>query len=554
MTTWNALTRLPEIIAVLMKHGFTGYLKDLGLSEKIPFHKRGASEEKKEHVRGEELRAALEELGPTFMKLGQFISTRTDILSPEWTAPLSKLQSDAPPVPFNEIKQIIELESGGPLKDSFIEFNETPIGTASLGQVHRAVLYSGEKVAVKVRRPHIEAVVNQDIQVLRHLAMIAEKNSSLAQQFSVKETIDEFAASLLKEMNYRFEAAEALSVKEQIDNEWVYVPMIFPDYTTERVLVMELIDGKKLTPEAIEQISQQRRKELAEALAESVLEQVYVKGVFHADPHPGNLILLKDETLALIDFGNTGRLSEEMKQLLAECLFSLNDRDSASLSMAIQSLGTNREVDRKAMRRDLDVWMNTYLDRALQEVKMGTMFQELFALAAKHGIRVPREFIQVGQAFLKVEQTVAALDPDIRFNVILKETGQRLMWEQLHPKRLLRETRKFTRQVQISARKLPTVINETIRKWESGEPHLQINVKPDEGMMNRIERIAHMLVLSIMMLAFSIIIAGVIIGIKISGDHSQLTDNYTFQIVLFTAFVITILFLITIYMMWQKKK
>ncbi|WP_203362022.1 AarF/UbiB family protein [Bacillus sp. REN10] len=554
MTTWNALTRLPEIITVLMKHGFTGYLKDLGLSEKIPFHKRGEAEERKEHAKGEELRVAFEELGPTFMKLGQFMSTRTDILAPEWTVPLSKLQSDAPPIPFEEIKQIIEFESGGTLADTFVEFEETPIGTASLGQVHRAILHSGEKVAIKVRRPHIETVVNQDIQVLRHLAAIAEKNSALARQFSMKETIDEFAASLVKEMNYRLEAAEALSVKKQIDNRWIHVPAIFPDYTTERVLVMELVEGQKLTPETIAQINQQRRKELAEALAESVLEQVYVKGVFHADPHPGNLVLLKDDTLALIDFGNTGRLPEEMKQLLAECLFSLNDRDSVSLTMAIQSLGANREVDTKAMRRDLDAWMNTYLDRALQEVKMGTMFQELFALAAKHGIRVPREFIQVGQAFLKVEQTVSALDPDIRFNVILKDTGERLMWEQLHPKRLLRETRKLTRQVQISARKLPTVINETIRKWENGEPHLQMNIKPDEGMMNRIERIAHMLVLSIMMLAFSIIIAGIIIGIKISGDHSQLTDNYTFQIVLATAFMITMLFLITIYMMWRKKK
>ncbi|PAQ14353.1 hypothetical protein CD798_10810 [Bacillaceae bacterium SAOS 7] len=554
MTTWNALTRLPEIITILMRHGFTGYLKDLGLSEKIPFHKRGTTEEKKEHVKGEELRAAFEELGPTFMKLGQFISTRTDILSPEWTVPLSKLQSNAPPIPFDDIKQIIEFESGGPLESSFIEFDETPIGTASLGQVHRAVLYSGEQVAVKVRRPHIEMVVNQDIQVLRHLAAIAEKNSSLARQFSVKETIDEFAASLLKEMNYRLEAAEALSVKAQIDNEWIYVPAIFPDYTSERVLVMELVEGKKLTSETINQLSSQRRKELAEALAESVLAQVYVKGVFHADPHPGNLILLKNETLALIDFGNTGRLSEEMKQLLAECLFSLNDRDSVSLSLAIQSLGANREVDTKAMRRDLDTWMNTYLDRALQEVKMGTMFQELFALAAKHGIRVPREFIQVGQAFLKVEQTVSALDPDIRFNIILKDTGERLMWEQLHPKRLLRETRKLTRQVQLSARKLPTVLNETIRKWENGEPHLQMNIKPDDDMMSRIERIAHMLILSIMMLAFSIIIAGVIIGIKISGDNSQLTNVYTFQIVLSIAFLITILFLITIYMMWRKKK
>ncbi|WP_157843237.1 ABC1 kinase family protein [Bacillus sp. FJAT-42315] len=554
MTTWNALTRLPEIITILMRHGFTGYLKDLGLSEKIPFHKRGTTEEKKEHVKGEELRAAFEELGPTFMKLGQFISTRTDILSSEWTVPLSKLQSNAPPIPFDDIKQIIEFESGGPLESSFIEFDETPIGTASLGQVHRAVLYSGEQVAVKVRRPHIEMVVNQDIQVLRHLAAIAEKNSSLARQFSLRETIDEFASSLLKEMNYRLEAAEALSVKAQIDNEWIYVPAIFPDYTSERVLVMELVEGKKLTSETIHQLSSQRRKELAEALAESVLAQVYVKGVFHADPHPGNLILLKNETLALIDFGNTGRLSEEMKQLLAECLFSLNDRDSVSLSLAIQSLGANREVDTKAMRRDLDTWMNTYLDRALQEVKMGTMFQELFALAAKHGIRVPREFIQVGQAFLKVEQTVSALDPDIRFNVILKDTGERLMWEQLHPKRLLRETRKLTRQVQLSARKLPTVLNETIRKWENGEPHLQMNIKPDDDMMSRIERIAHMLILSIMMLAFSIIIAGVIIGIKISGDNSQLTNVYTFQIVLSIAFLITILFLITIYMMWRKKK
>lgn len=554
MTTWNSLTRLPEIITILMRHGFTGYLKDLGLSEKIPFHKRAATEEKKEHIKGEELRAAFEELGPTFMKLGQFISTRTDILSSEWIVPLSKLQSDAPPVPYDDIKQIIEFESGGPLESSFVEFDETPIGTASLGQVHRAVLHSGEQVAVKVRRPHIEMVVNQDVQVLRHLAAIAEKNSSLARQFSVKETIDEFAASLLKEMNYRLEAAEALNVKAQIDNEWIYVPAIFPDYTSERVLVMELVEGKKLTSEAINQINQQRRKELAEAIAESVLAQVYVKGVFHADPHPGNLILLKDETLALIDFGNTGRLSEEMKQLLAECLFSLNDRDSVSLSLAIQSLGANREVDTKAMRRDLDTWMNTYLDRALQEVKMGTMFQELFALAAKHGIRVPREFIQVGQAFLKVEQTVSALDPDIRFSVILKDTGERLMWEQLHPKRLLRETRKLTRQIQLSARKLPTVINETIRKWENGEPHLQMNIKPDDDMMSRIERIAHMLILSVMMLAFSIIIAGVIIGIKISGDNSQLTNTYTFQIVLSIAFLITILFLITIYMMWRKKK
>lgn len=544
----GTLRRAPEIVAVFAKHGFAGYIKDLGLAEKIPFTRRGVKEQ---NVKGEQLRRALEELGPTFMKLGQFLSTRTDLLPPSWTEPLAKLQNSAPAMPFEAIKQIVEIEAGQPLDDWLIYMEEMPLGAASIGQVHRAALKDGTEVAIKIRRPGIEPVIRNDVSILRQLASIAERNSELARQVSLKAIIDDFAAALGREMNYRMEAMEAEGVRDLMKEPRIYVPRIYPEWTTERMLVMEFVSGRSLRGDVINELHVEERQDLARALSETVLRQVFIDGIFHADPHPGNLLLLNDGRLGLIDFGNTGRLSEDMRHLLSDCLFALADRDAASLSILVLEMGARKPVDRRILQRDISRWMAGYLDIELADVQMGAMLQELFSVAGSHHITIPKDFVQVGQAFLKVEQTVIALDPGSSLSGMVRDMAHEVLMGRIHPKEMMRESRSFFRLFKMAATKLPGILNETLNEWEGGQPKLKMHLTADDNMMRRIERMASLIVLSVIMLAFSIIMAGIFVSM---GNQSPISGSNTYIIALITAVVMTILFMTVLYLMWRKIK
>lgn len=544
----GTLRRAPEIVAVFAKHGFAGYIKDLGLAEKIPFTRRGVKEQ---NVKGEQLRRALEELGPTFMKLGQFLSTRTDLLPPSWTEPLAKLQNSAPAMPFEAIKQIVEIEAGQPLDDWLIYMEEMPLGAASIGQVHRAALKDGTEVAIKIRRPGIEPVIRNDVSILRQLASIAERNSELARQVSLKAIIDDFAAALGREMNYRMEAMEAEGVRDLMKEPRIYVPRIYPEWTTERMLVMEFVSGRSLRGDVINELHEEERQDLARALSETVLRQVFIDGIFHADPHPGNLLLLNDGRLGLIDFGNTGRLSEDMRHLLSDCLFALADRDAASLSILVLEMGARKPVDRRILQRDISRWMAGYLDIELADVQMGAMLQELFSVAGSHHITIPKDFVQVGQAFLKVEQTVIALDPGSSLSGMVRDMAHEVLMGRIHPKEMMRESRSFFRLFKMAATKLPGILNETLNEWEGGQPKLKMHLTADDNMMRRIERMASLIVLSVIMLAFSIIMAGIFVSM---GNQSPISGSNTYIIALITAVVMTILFMTVLYLMWRKIK
>ncbi|OXS75080.1 ABC1 kinase family protein [Domibacillus enclensis] len=544
----GTLRRAPEIVAVFAKHGFAGYIKDLGLAEKIPFTRRGVKEQ---NVKGEQLRRALEELGPTFMKLGQFLSTRTDLLPPSWTEPLAKLQNSAPAMPFEAIKQIVEIEAGQPLDDWLVYMEEMPLGAASIGQVHRAALKDGTEVAIKIRRPGIEPVIRNDVSILRQLASIAERNSELARQVSLKAIIDDFAAALGREMNYRMEAMEAEGVRDLMKEPRIYVPRIYPEWTTERMLVMEFVSGRSLRGDVINELHAEERQDLARALSETVLRQVFIDGIFHADPHPGNLLLLNDGRLGLIDFGNTGRLSEDMRHLLSDCLFALADRDAASLSILVLEMGARKPVDRRILQRDISRWMAGYLDIELADVQMGAMLQELFSVAGSHHITIPKDFVQVGQAFLKVEQTVIALDPGSSLSGMVRDMAHEVLMGRIHPKEMMRESRSFFRLFKMAATKLPGILNETLNEWEGGQPKLKMHLTADDNMMRRIERMASLIVLSVIMLAFSIIMAGIFVSM---GNQSPISGSNTYIIALITAVVMTILFMTVLYLMWRKIK
>ncbi|OLN23864.1 hypothetical protein BTO30_02675 [Domibacillus antri] len=544
----GTLRRAPEIVAVFAKHGFAGYIKDLGLAEKIPFTRRGVKEQ---NVKGEQLRRALEELGPTFMKLGQFLSTRTDLLPPSWTGPLAKLQNSAPAMPFEEIQKIVEAEAGQPLDEWLMYMEEMPLGAASIGQVHRAALKDGTEVAIKIRRPGIEPVIRNDVSILRQLASLAERNSELARQFSLKAVIDDFATALGREMNYRMEALEAAGVREAMKEKRIYVPEIYPEWTTERMLVMEYVNGQPLRGDMIAGIEKEERQQLARALSETVLRQVFIDGIFHADPHPGNLLLLQDGRLGLIDFGNTGRLSDDMKHLLSDCLFALADRDAAALSMLVLEMGSRKPVDRRVLQRDISRWMAGYMDVELADVKMGAMLQELFTVAGSHHISIPKDFVQVGQAFLKVEQTVIALDPGSSLSGMVRDMAHEVLMGRIHPKEIMRESRSFIRLMKMAAGKLPGILNETLNEWEGGQPKLKMHITADENIMKRIERMASMIVLSVMMLAFSIVMAGIFVSMR---NQSPLTGTNAIHIGMVTALIMTIIFLVVIYLMWRKIK
>ncbi|GAE29823.1 ABC1 family protein [Halalkalibacter hemicellulosilyticusJCM 9152] len=281
--------------------------------------------DKKEGTRstGERIRKFLEELGPTFVKMGQLASTRPDLIPTDIIHELTKLQDEVPPFTSEEVFDIIESELGSSMSELFKEFHSQPLGSASIGQVHEALLHTGERVAVKVQRPHINQLIHTDLEILHELVEIADHRLEWAAKYRLKEVVEEFSQALIAELDYRREGRNGERIARQFDDDdTVHIPCVYWDYTTKKVLTMEFVEGVKLNHLESLREHDYDTKLLAERVTRSILQQILLEGFFHGDPHPGNIYALHDEVVAFMDFGMVGRLTSEMKQHLATLIIA----------------------------------------------------------------------------------------------------------------------------------------------------------------------------------------------------------------------------------------
>ncbi|QHS21443.1 AarF/ABC1/UbiB kinase family protein [Virgibacillus sp. MSP4-1] len=524
------MQRYREIVTAFSRNGFGFFVRELGLDTILSLPKRLIIRDKAENVhtktRGERVRLFLEELGPTFVKLGQVASTRPDLLPEDIIKELQKLQDDVPPFPYEEGKPIIERELGADVDEIFAVFEETPLAAASIGQVHYGVLKSGEKVAVKIQRPDIEERIKTDLEILLQLALMAELRIEWAAHYQVREMVEEFSRAILDELDYTKEGRNADKMARQFyDTPAIRIPDIYWDLSTKKVLTMEFVEGTKLNN--VDRLRDMGfdTKQLGERLTNAVLHQVLIEGFFHGDLHPGNISVQSGEVIIFMDFGLAGRITADMKDNFASLVIAMMRQNTDGVIRAITRMGlVPDDVDMNVLRADVDELREKYYDVSLSQISLGDAVNDLFDVANRHRIKLPSDLTLLGKTLLTLEGIVEKLDPEISIIKIAEPFGKQLLKERYHPKtvaeNMFNQWSEF-RDILVDA---PGSFRELSSMIKKGKIPLELSMPRLEQFLNKLDRVSNRLSFSIVLLAFSIIMVGLIVGSAISGESSLVWD------------------------------
>ncbi|NTZ17553.1 2-polyprenylphenol 6-hydroxylase [Paenibacillus sp. JMULE4] len=520
------ISRYRDIAIALIRHGFGIVVEEIGFAQFLSLPQRMFFEPKKKDPKsvGERIRLVLQELGPTFVKLGQIASTRPDLLPEEIIRELEKLQDRVPPFSFQEVRGIIQEELADEPDNIFQHFEDTPLAAASIGQVHQAVLRSGEKVAVKVQRPNIASVIETDLEILQDLAALAEHRLEWAARYQIRIMVDEFSKSLRAELDYTMESRNAEKIAKQFGNDpAIYVPKVFLEYSAKKVLTMEYVDGVKLNePDKLKQYGY-NPKNLAERLAKAIFHQIFNNGFFHGDPHPGNVLVLPGEVIAFIDFGMVGRLSPEMKYHFSSLVIALMRQSTDGVIKAILRMGlVPDDVNMAQLRGDVEQLREKYYGVPLSQISLGEAVNDLFRTAFRHSIRIPPDLTLLGKTLLTVEGVVEKLDPAFRIFDIAEPIGRQLLKERLHPKSVSVTVWNRVSDYGELLLDLPKHMKEVTSLIKQGRLRLEIAVPELDLFLKKLDRISNRLSFSIVLLSFSIIMVGVIIGSSLGRQSTLL--------------------------------
>jgi ubiquinone biosynthesis protein len=456
------------------------------------------------NARPAHLRLALEELGTTFIKLGQILSTRADLLPPEYLTELTKLQDSAPPVPFEAIRETLVAELGQPIENVFAEFDTQPLAAGSIGQAHAATLPDGTEVVVKIRRPGVVESVNEDLDILKELAATASRHLEFADRYDLPGLVEEFSQTLRAELDYIREGHSAERFAENfLGDPRIHVPRVFWDATTSRVLTLERIRGIKIND--LENLDKQRtdRHWLAQYAANVVLKMVCEDGFFHADPHPGNFFIEQTGAIGLIDFGMVGVLDERTQDLLADLLIAINRQDADRLVDVFLDLGiTRKRIDRALVRRDIERLLSTYWGLPLGELKVTALLNDVFSVMRRHHLHLPANLALLLKTVIMIEGLGLNLDPDFQLTKSLAPYTERLVLRQFSPFRWVRNLGRASLDFAKLGVEMPQQLRRIVNAAEDGS--LQIGMRPEgfDPVIDRLERIANRIVLGVIAAAF----------------------------------------------------
>jgi ubiquinone biosynthesis protein len=524
------LQRYRDIVKAFACNGFGFIVRDLGLADVISRADWSEKHDARSRSIGERLRMFLEELGPTFVKIGQIASTRPDLLPASIIGELVHLQDRVVPFPFEQARDVIEEQFGEPLGKLFPEFDETPMAAASIGQVHLARLHTGEAVAVKIQRPDIRAIVETDLEIMENLASLAERRLDWAARIRLRDIVYELAESLRAELDFTIEGRNAERIgKQSASDPEVRIPKIYWDYTNRHVLTMEYLDGVKLTDaNRLDELGFDRKK-IAERIVGIVFRQIFDNGFFHADPHPGNIIALSDGTIGLIDFGMVGRLSPTMKYHFGSLVIALRRNNVDGIVRAIDAMGVIPEgIDMRALRADLNKLRDKYYDVPLSRIRLGEAVNDLFAVAYEHKIDIPPDLTMLGKALLTLEGVVTSLDPAFSIVDVAEPFGRKLLVERLDPRHLTEALWQKALEYADLAKEMPAMLRELSGLLKQGRLRIDIALPELDAFVKKIVRTSNRLSFSIVLLAFSIVMAGLIIG---SSIGRQATPLWNFPVI-----------------------
>ena len=493
------LKRYKDVARLLFKYGRSDLVKRAGLEETL------VEEELADAggPRPEELADDLELLGPAFVKLGQLLSTRADLLPPPYLVALGRLQDKVEPYSFAEVEQIVEAELGFRISKGFDGFDPEPIAAASLGQVHRAALRDGRPVAVKVQRPHIRERVADDLATIQDIAEFLDKHTHSGRQFGFARMVYEFRRTIAQELDYRREASNLLRIADNLqDFPRIVVPRPVQDYTTSRVLTMEFINGRKIT--TLSPIVRQEidGEELARDLFRAYLKQIIIDGFFHADPHPGNVFLTDDGRIALIDLGMVSRLSPGQQDQLLKMLLAVGEGNGDRAATIAMQIGEPLpDVDQMGVHREIQNLVAQYQDAPLHEIEVGRVMMEITRAAGQHGVRLPPELTMLGKTLLNLDQVGRTLAPGFDVNAALREEASALMQQRMRQSMSASnvftaaiETREFLEQ-------LPGRVNKVLDAVVNNQIKLNVEVIDEGAVIHGLQKVANRITLGLVLAA-----------------------------------------------------
>ncbi|MDD4766436.1 MAG: AarF/UbiB family protein [Desulfotomaculaceae bacterium] len=519
--------RYKEIVAVFTKHGFGFLVKQLrphySLRRKDGISDAGTTPDNAGTSAGRRLKMALEELGPTFVKLGQILSIRQDILPVDIVEELKKLQESVQPFPFSEVKMLIEAEFNDDLEHIFAEFDEVPVAAASISQVHRARLISGKQVAVKVQRPEIERVIDMDIDILKDMARFLDHHTKYGRIYDFGDMVADFENTIKNELDFTQEGENADTFTLNLSrDEGVTVPKVKWIYTTRRVLTMEYFAGIKISDSVALDLADIDRRKIAERLATSMCNQILRDGFFHADPHPGNIQVMPDGTIIFLDLGMVGRLNESRKRSISNFFMGVAFKDSRMVVNSIFDMDTmTARSNVKNFEKDIDELIEQYLTMPMNEMKIDKLLYKIFRIAFLNHVKTPRELALLSKTMATLQGLLGKLAPDLNALAIAEPIAKKLRYQSFSARKMEGRIKKGLLDYWDLLSEFPAVIQNLLHKAADADFAVQFEMKEMDKLQRRLERISNRMSLSVILLAVSIIIAGALISSGLNASKSS---------------------------------
>lgn len=500
------LNRYRQIVAIMVQYGFGDIAGQLGLLERFALAVTTPAGETPPERSPENLRRALADLGPVYVKLGQLLSTRPDLLPPDYILELAHLQDDAPALPFDTVRTIIERELDAPLETHFQFVDSRPLGAASLAQVHVARLRNGEPVVIKVQRPDITAQIETDLDILRDLVRLIEPRLPMSGYVDIRAVLEDFATLLEQELDFEQEAHFMDIFRANFrGNDEVVIPRVHWQLTTPRILVMQQVTGIKIDDVERLELGHHDRREIAKRMARIVLKEVLLDGIYHADPHPGNLLVMRDDVIGIVDFGIVGWLDARVRRQLADLITSIVQNDMDTLvNRLIQLDIADTQIDREALSRDIGRLTRKYYGRSLRRVTSANLMQDLMPLIQHYHLRIPTDLWLLFKTLIVIQGVGQRLDPQFNLFADTRRYMIQLSLRQYAPATL----RESAVRASISLSDLINTAPDLLRMVQNGELKVLIELTgldelftPINGIINRVNS--------------TILLASVILGLSL---------------------------------------
>jgi len=525
-STTRNIGRISEIAQVAVRHGFGYFLETHRLTDLLPWTTKRAFPPGTPSQRGQHLRELLDELGPTFIKFGQLLSTRPDVVPPDIIAELRGLQDDVRPFPYEQVEAVLQAELGQPIERLFTEFSERPVAAASIGQVHAAVLPNGHKVAVKVQRPDAPRQIDADLALMYQAARIAKERVRALDFIDTRGLVDEFARSIRQELDYRHEGRNAEAFRRNFaGHPHVRIPRVYWTYTRTQVLTLEYLEGTQFVDIDLAVYSLEERKRLAYLMTEAWMTMIFRHGFFHADPHPANILVLdRRDQIGLVDFGLSGTLTDEDMSKLTRLFIDAANENVDALPRRLAELGVRYEREREdEFASELRELFYRYYGASLSEIDPMQVIREAFQLIYSLNLRLPSRFILLDKAIATLGSVGVELYPDFNVFEVAKPYARGLMLGRFTPQRVLTRARKEGWQLAQIAYDIPYQVHDFLEEIRDGQIEVGFVHKGLDEMMHKVDIGVNRLVVALVVVGG--LIGSSLIGIFASGGPHLLGVN-----------------------------